>query len=595
MKKKFSVTVALLLAFIFGLSSLSVLADDGSGLITSSEEVIYAALTPGGDPHDVYSVIILNVEKAGSVSYYGDFTGVRNLTDTGEVSYVNGRLTADADTGRFYCQGNLADTDLPWNVDIVYTLDGAKIDPGELAGTEGALNISIRTTKNESVDARFFDNYLMQITVTLDTDLCENIVAADATLANSGADKLVTFTVLPGSEGDMTLSADVRDFEMSGITISAVPYSANGALGEDISELTDGLSDLADAVSQLTDGAAELKDGAIDLSVGAAELKKGAASYGDGIAQAAGGGGDLISASEEIKAALAQISAGLSGQSGGADLSALTQLPAGLAQLADALDDIAAGMSDLEEGFSAANAAMATAVGAIPAPSLSETEIGALMAANPNSEELEELIENYKAAQTVRATWAQVSPAFDAVSATLPTLGASVTTVSASLRGMASQIEAAMQSSDSLSGLAALYEGMAALSENYSAFHEGLVSYAGGVNALYEGWTGLEGGISAISSGAYLLSKGAKEFSDGMETLNGETSGIPEEMEAITGALSSDFEPASFISELNDGAASVQFVIKTDAIEKPEPDETGTAAASPSTLWDRIKALFSAG
>lgn len=595
MKKKFSVFVALLLSLLCGLSSVAVLADGSSGRVASSEEVIYVALKSGGELRDAYAVVILNVEAAGAVTYYGDFSSVKNLTDTGGIDYENGLLTADADSGRFYCQGNLAAPGLPWNVDIVYTLDGAKISPDDLAGAEGALGINIRTTKNEAADERFFDNYLMQVTVTLDTGRCENIIANEATLANSGADKLVTFTVLPGAEGDMTLSTDVRDFEMAGITLSAVPYSAAGALGEDISDLTGGLSDLADAVSQLTDGAGELYDGAVNLSVGAAELKKGAVAYGEGMTQAADGSDDLVSASEEIRSALTQINAGLSGQSGGVDLTALSRLPAGLIQLADALDDIASGMSDLADGFAAANTAMAYAVGAIPAPSLTESEIGALMAANPDSEELEALIENYEAAQTVRATWAQVSPAFDAVSSTLPTLESSVSTISTSLRGMAAQIEAAMQSSDSLSGLAALSEGMAALTENYGAFHEGLVSYTGGVEALAAGWSGIEGGISDLSSGSYLLSKGAKELSEGMETLDGETAGLPAEMEPITGALSSDFEPASFLSERNDGTSSVQFVIKTDAIEKPEPEDTGVEADAPETLWDRIKALFSAG
>ena len=79
-----------------------------------------------------------------------------------------------------------------------------------------------------------------------------------------------------------------------------------------------------------------------------------------------------------------------------------------------------------------------------------------------------------------------------------------------------------------------------------------------------------------------------------METLDGETADIPDEMETITGALTSDFEPASFLSAQNDDTASVQFVIKTDAIEIPEPADAGGETDAPVTLWDRIKALFSA-
>jgi hypothetical protein len=67
MNKKLCTTAAFLLAFLFGLSSFTVLADDSMGSVTSSEEVIYASLEPGGELRNAYAVVILNVDDAGSL------------------------------------------------------------------------------------------------------------------------------------------------------------------------------------------------------------------------------------------------------------------------------------------------------------------------------------------------------------------------------------------------------------------------------------------------------------------------------------------------------------------------------------------------
>lgn len=594
MKKLLKKIIAPLLSCVLTLSPLTALADGVEGRAPSAEEVIYAALSPDGTPRSAYAVVILNVSKAGSVHYYGDYTGVKNLTDTGAISYADGELTAQAEDGRFYCQGDLADADLPWNVAVTYTLDGREIGPDDLAGAAGSLAINIKTTQNQGVDARFFAHYLLQVTVTLDTGLCRNIAAEGATPANSGSDKLITFAVLPGKVGDMTVTADVQNFEMDGITLSAVPYSMDSSLG-DISGLTDGVSELVEAIAQVSDGAAQLSDGASDLSVGASQLKKGTASFGSGLSQAAAGSDDLVSASAQILSALQQLNGGLSGQSGGVDLSAAAQLPAALGQLADALDQISAGIDALSGGFTAANAAMTSAVAAIPAASISQTDLAALSAANPGNAALAALIENYTAAQTVSGTWKQVSSAFSAVDTTLPGLKTSVSTVSASLRGMASQLTAAIQSSDALAGLTALIQGLASLSENYAAFHQGLVSYTGGVETLAGGWPALQSGISDLSSGAYSLAKGSLALSDGTAALDAETRTIPERVDALTDSLDfSGFEPASFISALNTNTDSVQFVIKTDSIRIPDTAASGDSGVSVSSLWDRIVALFTA-
>lgn len=68
----------------------------------------------------------------------------------------------------------------PWNIEISYKLDGKAVAPEELGGASGQLEIAIKTSKNEAVSGGFYDNYLLQFTITLDADLCENVAVTAA-------------------------------------------------------------------------------------------------------------------------------------------------------------------------------------------------------------------------------------------------------------------------------------------------------------------------------------------------------------------------------------------------------------------------------
>ena len=77
-------------------------------------------------------------------------------------------------------------------------------------------------TKNENATEGFFDNYALQAVVQLDNTICENIIGDGATIANVGNLKQLTYTVLPGNDKEITISADVTDFEMESIAINGV-------------------------------------------------------------------------------------------------------------------------------------------------------------------------------------------------------------------------------------------------------------------------------------------------------------------------------------------------------------------------------------
>ena len=624
MKKRTLGALALALCFALSLFAVPAAAADAPAA-TGAEEVIYAKLDAAGEPLSAYAVVALNGDAGESVTHYGACTAVENLTDTSALTYEDGAVTATIpEGGRLYYQGTLESFELPWDIAIGYELDGRSISPAELGGQSGALEMSLSVKPNGNAPGAFADEMMLQITVTLDASLCKNISAEGATVANAGGDKTLAFTVLPGAEAEYTVTADVEDFTMAGLTIAGVKYDIASAMG-DTAEITDGVGQMTDAISQLSDGASQ-------LASGAGSLRSGAGSFGSGLSTLSAGSAELVAGSEQIAGALSQISASLPGagagtdaeaaaaaaaaagmdpeaaaaaaagaQSAGAgmtlDLSALAQLPAGLEQAADGLEQAGAALAQLAEGYGAAYPALAQAVEAIPEPSVSEEDIGALMALAPDNAALAALVANYQAAQTVKAVWAQASAAFEAVQDNLPTLAEGVNSAAASLRQTAQQISAAMSATGGqidLSGLLQLTSGLSQLAQSYSAFHEGLVSYAGGVDALSANWSSVYSGISSLASGA-------GELSDGVAALDEETSKIPELIDELTGGSTEDESAdasaqASFLDGRNGDTASVQFVIMTEGISEPEAEAEPAPAEEEqgffAELWDRIVALF---
>ena len=80
--------------------------------------------------------------------------------------------------------------------------------------------------QNDQVDSGFFENYLLQVTLTMDMERCSNLEAPGATAANVGTDKQLVYSILAGSEKDITVTADVLDFEMDAISFQGPSHES---------------------------------------------------------------------------------------------------------------------------------------------------------------------------------------------------------------------------------------------------------------------------------------------------------------------------------------------------------------------------------
>ena len=335
---------------------LSVYADEAA----VKDENVYVNLNGDGSVADVYVVNEYMLDADTDIVDYGEYSSVENLSSEEEIIKKGDKVTVEADQGKFIYQGSLENAVLPWIISISYTLDGKKVTAEELAGADGKLEIHVDIKENPDSDDTFFDNYLMQATVTLNTDYCSDIIADGATQANVGTDRQLLYNIMAGQEKEFTIKADVTDFEMTAISFQAVPMSfaidSDAIDKEGLAEKTDEIKDAAEAFD---DGAKALDDGTGKLLGGAAELKKGTDELFSGTLVLERGFGSLTEGSTALKTGTEELSGSLEQMQQGAGelksgLNALTanspELTEGSAEVKAALQQIQSSLNSIETG-----------------------------------------------------------------------------------------------------------------------------------------------------------------------------------------------------------------------------------------------------
>ncbi len=170
-------------------------AESKSNTESQKEEVIYIMTDAEGDMENVN---VVNIFGKGKVTDYGDYSAVKMLNTTDQITQDGDKVTFSSDKEKVYYQGTMKDTEIPWDIKITYSLDGKTIAPEDLGGKSGALKMHLSISKNEDYSGDFYDRCALMVTMTLDTENCENITADRATLANVGSNKQISYTILPG-------------------------------------------------------------------------------------------------------------------------------------------------------------------------------------------------------------------------------------------------------------------------------------------------------------------------------------------------------------------------------------------------------------
>lgn len=571
MKRNHPIRRALAAALAAGLLCAAALpAGAAQSASLPKEEIVYGNLSTDGTVNSIYVVNHFDAQAGQTITDFGEYDSVRNMTTTDPVEYADGVVTiTPAADGKVYYEGSLTDTStLPWNIELHYFLDGTELSAQELGGKSGALEIRLTVQRNPNCTGDFFDQYALQTTITLDTNLAQNIVAEGATAANVGSDKQLMFILLPGQDSYVSVTADVTDFEMAAVSLNGVRLNLN--LQVDGENLTSMMDELQSGAAQLDDGAQALRDGIQQVQAGLDQLNRQSSA--------------LTGGSARVRSALLQLQSALNGVSASADeletlLNASAQIQDGIAQLDDGAAQLESQLS-----FEAYKAILA------------ENGLDLDQVQQGNAQAIEQL-----------QGFAKYLPGC---------LRAQLNQIILLLQGNSANIDATQTYLDALNGGAqALHQGTSTLRESYAIFDDGvrqlgsaltgmlqnLALLTDAVNTLASQYGTLDNGVQAYTGGVGQLVAGCRQLTAGSAALaagTGEladrTSGLDlgEQLNGLLDSLSGGRETASFVSAENAEVSSVQFVLKTQAIEKPAAAPEPEPEPVRLTFWQKLLKLF---
>lgn len=627
-------------------SSISLAATKSS----EKEEVIYANLTSSGDIEKIYAV---NIFEDKDIVDYGVYETVKNMNTMDKINYSNGKITIQNSEDKLYYQGVMKqNTQMPWTIKVRYKLDGVEYAPSELAGKSGKLEISISIKENKNCKKNFFENYALQTVVQLDTNLCENIKSDEATMANVGGLKQLTYTILPGNEKDIKITTDVTDFEMSEIQVNGI--NLNLGLDKDsidTSSLTGELDKLKDAVNDLDDGANELNDGAKKLDDGAVTLTDGIKTIQEGLDQLNSKSSSLTSGSSEVLSALKTIQSSLNNVS--TSSKDLKQLSSASTSIKSGIDSLVNGLKTVDSSIDTYNSSLKKA-GLNSASELAQKNKQAISALGITSTQ-RKLYSAYTSggSQVVSTELAKLAQAGDSeavalykqvsagntdavtqyvqaagklisvetllkadasyiegssklingIDAQMSTSSGQTTLMSGavSLQTNYKKFDASIQDlvsslNNLMANMTQLKSGINKLTDNYATLDSGIKEYTSAVNKITNGYSKVYEGALDLVSGTHSLYKGTTELTDGTGEFKGETSDLDSKVDdevdsMIDNFAGGDFEVESFVSDKNTDVDSVQFVIKTEAIKKEEVkvEEEKTEELN---FWQKLLNLF---
>ena len=216
------------------------------------------------------------VKDRSQLSDIKNVKGEETFTQNGDALNWN---TSGAD---IYYQGT-TEKKLPVELSITYRLDGQEMNPEDMLGKSGKVEIHVsyknksKTTKTVNGEkTQIYTPFVMVTGMILENDRFNNIKISDGKVINEGTNSIVVGLGVPGLsesldlkksqakklKSEFTVTADVEDFSMG----NTFTYGSADLFGDlELKEAT-GLDDLEDKLDDMTDATAKLVKGSGELS-----------------------------------------------------------------------------------------------------------------------------------------------------------------------------------------------------------------------------------------------------------------------------------------------------------------------------------------
>lgn len=324
----------------------------------TKKETVYAFLNSDGSFKS--STVSEWLHSDTSLNEVHDTSTLENITNlTSDVEpTVNGEaITWVTDASDLYYQGT-SSKELPLSMKVTYYFNGKQVDPEDIVGEDGSLEVHIKITnhleKTKVINGktRYISTlFPVAIVTDLKDDTFKNVVADDAVIINESKNQVLTFITISGAsqilnecdfdelddvkdqlKDEFVIQADVTDFEMPSILLATTTLQdidTDDIDSIDFSELTDGIQELKDATAEILDGTTELHDANIELNDKMGEFQTSYAKFQDGIDTAANSQADIVDGAKQLSNGISQMQTLLttiSSQLGGLDLNDLSTL-----------------------------------------------------------------------------------------------------------------------------------------------------------------------------------------------------------------------------------------------------------------------------
>ena len=251
------------LAALMALGSIPAAAID-DGVTATYDEAYYAMTDYYGNLTDGSVVKSYHTNGIATVTDYGDYDEVINLTDGTAPSQTGGKTVFQLDESdlpnTFYFEGKTAKpfAQLPWTLSVSYTLNGVPTKAEDLAGKTGVVEINLDAVPNEGASEYARNNYTLEAMAVFNQDDILSLEASGAQVQLIGNLRAVLFIGLPGEECHYTIRVGSDDFSFGGMTFLMVPATLSQL--EEITKLSERKDDLEENYNKLSGSMDSLLD-----------------------------------------------------------------------------------------------------------------------------------------------------------------------------------------------------------------------------------------------------------------------------------------------------------------------------------------------
>lgn len=266
-KRVLSLALAILLTAACAIPAAA--APIGDGVTPIYDEAYYATLDYYGNLLDGSVVKSYTLNGATSVTDYGTYDEVVNLTDgtTPKVSGNSATFTFNGASApsHFYFEGKTSSPfeALPWTLSVSYTLNGVATRAEDLAGKTGVVEITVDAIPNEDASEYARNNYTLEAMAMFNQDNILSLEAPGAQVQLIGNLRAVLFIALPGEEQHFVIRVGAEDFTFDGLTFLMVPATLSQL--EEIAKLSQRKDDLEENYNKLSGSLDTLLDSFADL------------------------------------------------------------------------------------------------------------------------------------------------------------------------------------------------------------------------------------------------------------------------------------------------------------------------------------------